>query len=553
LIKSKPWYLVLYFVVLGLLLTSSYLEYRSRYRNLLQLVQDQAAMTAAVIAQSGSGQAYLTEELKQSFIDRALDILILLNQMDAKGELTSDDLDKLINDETILEVSIFNKLGQVDRALSTDYEKSQGASRSEAVWIQENLAPLINKTSDLLILGVDQREDKFMVAIPRDRGGVIACQLSVEAEQDFKYLTAMESALEDLLHVKGLKYLQLALDTQEPYFVAKDGFILDESWDRTPLEDILFQINKEDTTFLEVVRPVFFGSSIGEIRIGFEDETLVSLSHQIIYQVLIRTLLLTLLAFAIVIFLISRQNASFLESEKARIEKEVYHLERLNRLREKQAAMGELAAGVAHEIRNPLNAIGMVAQRLKREFDPSADKEDYDLLTSTMVSEIKRINQSLQEFLEYTRPNSLNYSEIDIADLFEQVHQLYSSQALDKGVKLIVNSAHHIFEADSDYLRQAITNLVKNALEACSSGQQVTMSAQQDAEMIKIIIEDNGAGIKADQLSHIFDLYYSTKDMGTGVGLALTHKIIADHHGMIQVTSEWGKGSKFEIELPVKA
>jgi len=143
--------------------------------------------------------------------------------MDAKGELTSDDLDKLINDETILEVSIFNKLGQVDRALSTDYEKSQGASRSEAVWIQENLAPLINKTSDLLILGVDQREDKFMVAIPRDRGGVIACQLSVEAEQDFKYLTAMESALEDLLHVKGLKYLQLALDTQEPYFVAKDG------------------------------------------------------------------------------------------------------------------------------------------------------------------------------------------------------------------------------------------------------------------------------------------------------------------------------------------
>ncbi|MCF7825006.1 MAG: hypothetical protein K9M55_06590 [Candidatus Marinimicrobia bacterium] len=532
---------------------SSYLEYRSRYRDLLQLVQDQAAMTAAVIAQSGSGQAYLTEELKQSFIDRALDILILLNQMDAKRELSSDDLDELVNDETILEVSIYNKLGQVDRALSTDFEKSQGTSRSEAAWIQEKLAPIINKTSDLLILGVDQREDKFMVAIPRDRGGVIACQLSVEAEQDFKYLTAMESALEDLLHVKGLKYLQLALDDHEPYFVSKDGFMLDESWDRKPLEDILYQINKQDTTLLEVVRPVFFGSSIGEIRIGFEDETLVSLSHQIIYQVLIRTLLLTLLAFAIVIFLISRQNASFLESEKARIEKEVYHLERLNRLREKQAAMGELAAGVAHEIRNPLNAIGMVAQRLKREFDPSEDKEDYDSLTSTMVSEIERINRSLQDFLEYTRPNSLNYSEIDIAELFAQVHQLYGSQALDKGVKLRVKSAHLLFEADADYLRQAITNLVKNALEACSIGQEVKMSAQRDAEIIKIIIEDNGAGIKADQVSRIFDLYYSTKDMGTGVGLALTHKIIADHHGTIQVTSEWGKGSTFEIELPVKA
>ena len=98
---------MLYLFVLGILITSSILEYRSRYDDLLQLVQDQAAMTAAVIAQSGSGQAYLTEELKQSYIDRAIDMLIILNRMDAKKPLSDNDLNELVNDETILQDFIF--------------------------------------------------------------------------------------------------------------------------------------------------------------------------------------------------------------------------------------------------------------------------------------------------------------------------------------------------------------------------------------------------------------------------------------------------------------
>jgi len=561
-LKLNPWYIGLYVVVLTLLILSSYLEYQSRYRDVLQLIQDQSAMTAAVIAQSGSGQAYLTEELKQSYIDRAIDMLSILNHIDKEQELSRSDLDEWVNDETIMDISTYDSNGKKDVGYKTASKTNTPAEiDQDNTWLQNQLQPILSRKTELLIVGVDQKadpvtptdsiEDQFLVAIPRERGGVITCQLSMEAEQNFKYLTAMESALEDLLHVNGLQYLKLALDDREPYYVSKSGEKIDDTWTRKPLADILFEVSKGDTSLLEVVRPVFFNSSLGEVRIGFKADTLLSLKGQIVYQILIRTTLFTLLAFVLLIFLLARQNSALLEEEKKRIEAEVYRLEKLNRLREKQAAVGELAAGVAHEIRNPLNAIGIVAQRLKREFSTGEDQQEYESLTGTMVSEISRINESLQDFLEYTRPTSLNFSTLDLMQFLNSIQDLYKSEAMEQHISLTVQASTLQFDADAEYLRQAISNLVRNALDACESGASINLEGQKKGDMIIVKIIDSGAGIAEDQLSRIFDLYYTTKDMGTGVGLALTHKIIADHHGTIEVTSHPGEGTTFEIELPV--
>ena len=561
-LKLNPWYIGLYIVVLILLMLSSYLEYKSRYRNVLQLIQDQSSMTAAVIAQSGSGQAYLTEELKRSYIDRAIDMLSILNQIDQAQKLSRSDLNKWVNDETIMSITTYDSDGKKDGGFGTVSKNTGAELEQDNTWIQNQLQPILSKKSELIIVGVDQGEsiftphdsiaDQFLVAIPRDRGGVITCQLSLEAEQNFKYLTAMESALEELLHVNGLQYLKLALDDREPYYVTKSGIMVDDSWTREPLADILFKVSKGDSSLLEVVRPVFFNSSLGEVRIGFKADTLLSLKGQIVYQILIRTTLFTLLAFVLLIFLLVRRNAALLEEEKKRIEAEVYRLEKLNRLREKQAAVGELAAGVAHEIRNPLNAIGIVAQRLKREFSTGKDQLEFESLTGTMVSEISRINESLQDFLEYTRPTPLNISSLDLVGFLNSIQDLYKSEAMEQQITLTVQAGTLQFDGDAGYLRQAISNLVRNALDACESGASITLSGQKQGDLIIVNIKDTGAGIAEDQLSRIFDLYYTTKDMGTGVGLALTHKIIADHHGTIEVMSRPGEGTTFEIELPVK-
>ncbi|MEA3286412.1 MAG: ATP-binding protein [Candidatus Marinimicrobia bacterium] len=562
----KPWYITLYVVVLVILTVSSFIEYQSRYRDLLQLIQDQAAMTAAVIAQSGSGQAYLTEEIKQSYIDHAIDVLSILNKVDAEKDLGTNRLDELVNEGNILKVIIFNEQGQVEHAVVKDPVRMKANALNEGEWAQRHLQPIFDGEQDLVIVGVDQeiqedvsginrgldQEARFLVAIARDRGGALACHLSVSDDDEFKYLTAVETALEDLLQVKDLQYLKLTIDDQEPYYVSKLGSVVDESWSREPLEDILYQVSKGDTSLLEVVRPVFFNSSFGEVRIGFNADTLLSLRGQIIIQILIRSTLLTILAFVTLIFLMTRQNAALLKKEKKRIEAEVFQLEKLNRLREKQVAMGELAAGVAHEIRNPLNAIGIVAQRLKREFVPQTDLDEYHTLTGTMVSEIDRINNTLQEFLEYTGPMPLILVRIEVNKILNQVMELYRSQAQANQVDLILDETDLVLEGDGEFLQQALSNIVKNAIEACQAGDRVTLSAHKNRSTIEITIQDTGVGIDQAEQSRIFDLYYTTKDMGTGVGLALTHKIIADHFGAIEVESDPGRGSKFIINLPVK-
>lgn len=146
-LKLNPWYMGLYLVVLSLLLLSSYFEYKSRYRDVLQLIQDQAAMTAAVIAQSGSGQAYLTEELKQSYIDRAIDMLSILNQIDREQQLSRSDLDKWVNDETIMDISTWDTEGKLEGGTRIASKKDQKAAVVEKAWIQSQLQPILSRQS----------------------------------------------------------------------------------------------------------------------------------------------------------------------------------------------------------------------------------------------------------------------------------------------------------------------------------------------------------------------------------------------------------------------
>lgn len=428
-IFKKPWYFTLYLIVMILLVVSSILEYRSRYRDLLYLIQDQALMTTGIIAQSVSAQAALTSE-------------------------------------------------------SMDFEM------------------------------------------------------------------AIETGLNDLLQVRGLQFIQISVgDGGEPFYASKANMVVDETWRRYPLEDILYEIRKDDVRLLEAVRPIFYEMSIGEVRIGFDAEPFLSLRTEMIYRILLRMLLLTILTSVGLMFLLARQNTALLEREKSRIEQEVYRLERINRMNEKQVAMGELAAGVAHEIRNPLNAIGIVAQRLKREFDPIQDTEEYRSLTQTMTSEIEKINHSLNDFLEYTRPTPLKMSQVDLGALFKEIYDLYGNQASEAMVEFSMDIPDFQVEADIEYMQQAISNLIRNAIEACGSGDSVHLSAKHGDGEIEITITDTGMGMESEDLQRIFDLYYSTKNAGTGIGLAITHKIIADHGGSIEVESQVGKGSTFTIRL----
>lgn len=227
-------------------------------------------------------------------------------------------------------------------------------------------------------------------------------------------------------------------------------------------------------------------------------------------------------------------------------------LEDLSKRNEKLTAMGELASGVAHEIRNPINSIGMIAQRLNKEFEPNNDAEDYHRMVTVLKSEVARVNTIVTQFLNYSRPLELQLQETDFDRFINEVYNIFSSQAKVKNldVKLICTNNVKV-KIDTALMIQAIMNLLQNAYDAVEQNGKIEINCQSKKGFLKIKITDNGIGIAEEKQNKIFDLYYTSKKEGNGLGLSITQKIINQHNGEISFKSKENSGSIFTIKIPV--
>lgn len=231
---------------------------------------------------------------------------------------------------------------------------------------------------------------------------------------------------------------------------------------------------------------------------------------------------------------------------------EIKRLEENLKRKDQITAMGHLASGVAHEIRNPLNAIGMIGQRLKAEFSAQDDEEEYAQLTSTVVTETRRINNIIQQFLQFARPAELVKQDTDISTLISDVSNMLRPQARDKKVDYVEHCEKiQRVTIDPDKLKQVLLNLGQNAIDACEPGDTVRLSCAIENDMLVIKVQDSGKGMTDEQQKKIFNLYFTTKEKGTGIGLSLVQQIISQHNGIIEVQSQEHGGSTFSISLPL--
>ena len=215
------------------------------------------------------------------------------------------------------------------------------------------------------------------------------------------------------------------------------------------------------------------------------------------------------------------------------------------------AAIGKLAAGVAHEIRNPLSSIkGFVTYLGKRYEDNSSEKET----TKIMVREVERINRSITQLLEFAKPMAVNKTDININDLILHSLKLVQNDLDQKRIETSVNinTEKKMIYTDNDRMNQVLLNLYINAVEALETGGtlEVLVSDAAENEFIEIRIQDNGPGIDSNLLDQIFDPYFTTKPTGTGLGLSIVHRIIETLNGTIHVESTTGQGTCFIITIP---
>ncbi len=230
---------------------------------------------------------------------------------------------------------------------------------------------------------------------------------------------------------------------------------------------------------------------------------------------------------------------------------EIRRLEKRLQSHERLAALGEMAASVAHEIRNPLGTIEGFARLLRRDL---ADMPAPLQLAERIVAGAQNLNYVITNLLTYARPMRLMTTEIPVATLFEYCRETLEDRAARASVSLtIVPPAPAMtLRCDHRQVMQALLNLGINAIEACQPSQSVHICATQSATSVILHIRDTGCGMPPEQVAKVFDPFFTTKEGGTGLGLSLTRKIIDMHGGDIAVASVPGEGTEFTIELAKK-
>jgi PAS domain S-box-containing protein len=221
---------------------------------------------------------------------------------------------------------------------------------------------------------------------------------------------------------------------------------------------------------------------------------------------------------------------------------------------ERLAALGRITAGVAHEVKNPLNSMRLWLENLKESL-PSEQDAGAQQAVQVLDKEIDRLDAVVKRFLDFTRPVELKLEATDLAELLREVMRVAHPQLQKAGVaveELLNNGIPEVW-ADRDLLKQAVLNLVLNAVEAMTSGGELRVELGRRGEMAEISVSDTGKGIPTENQQKIFQLFFTTRPGGSGIGLATTFRIVQLHNGSIDFQSEAGRGTTFRIELPLAA
>jgi PAS domain S-box-containing protein len=229
--------------------------------------------------------------------------------------------------------------------------------------------------------------------------------------------------------------------------------------------------------------------------------------------------------------------------DRMKLEKQLREVEQLT-------GIGQMAANVAHEIRNPLLAVGGFARQLHEQMDPQDPRREF---TGIILEEVTRLEQILREQLTLERHLQPVLAPVDLNQILRDVRKLLSHGLLSSQIRLVGELAENlpITMGDANQLKQAFLNIIQNAIQSMPEGGTIQVSTVQRGQSIVVRIDDTGPGIPDDVMDKLFVPFFTTRKSGSGLGLAVTRRIIENHGGEIEVMSEVGRGTTFEVSLPI--
>jgi signal transduction histidine kinase len=542
------------------LLAVGVFDYAATRRDLLVLLRQQAIALRQTIAAAARANEAAGAQAEAQIHERLLDNARLLAEIDRRGAMSAALLDRIATTNRLFRVATFRADGT--REYSSGGEGTGfgagGRGFPAAGLLQRLLAGTETEAVGELHSPRWGGRARVAAGIRRANGGAILINADAGEIEALQRQTSLDSLLSDMVAATG-QLAYISLDRGDLH-LAKGELPSAETAGAQPasISDggdgplLERELAAGGRPVLEFAGPVALGEGQpANLRVGLRLDDLRRSEQRMMIRLavsLAAALLLSLLALGTVWL---RQAYSTLSEKHALAEAAL-------RRRDRLSAMGELASTVAHEVRNPLNAIAMSAQRLRREFldavpeGQEEDRAELGQLLGVVEGETRRINDVVQHFLEYARPPRLAPREMDLAAGVRDVVDAARAMAAARGVSLAFESSGGgLAVADAVQLRQAVENLVRNAIEATPPGGAVTVNVATGAKGYSIDVSDTGRGIAAEDLPKVFDLYFTTKPDGTGVGLAVTQQIVSAHGGTIEVDSVPGRGTRMTIRLPL--
>jgi signal transduction histidine kinase len=492
--------------------------------------------------------------LQESVAEYLLEAAHKVDQNDGEKPLSSSDLQTMIEQYLITSIEIYDPKGNLLRGWPPQFRSIAPKS-----FLQE----LIEKKRSVFINLFGKpfsREGEgrwFSIAIWRKIiPGIIALHLNEKQMKRLFHVFAIQRAISDITLREEILFVSVqdasftTLAHTDPALIGKkeeDAFLKNCLQNNRPLTR-LQQAKKGEETF-EVVKSLSFNNKpMGLIRIGFTPKEIHPVLNQIRKNVILSILFFIILGISAITLIWVNQNRHL---------RRMKEMEDRMQLAERLSSLGHLAAGVAHEIRNPLNAISMGLQRLKREFPPleESNKGEYISFTELILQEIRRVNEIIDQFLTLSRPFQLDMRMSSLEQLLKNLITLFQEETSSQGihVQAEIHPDLPFIKMDPERLTQALINIMKNGMEAMGQGGILHIEARSFKDHVEVVISDSGSGIPADQMEKIFNYYYTTKQRGSGLGLPIAHRIIEAHGGQLKMESQVGVGTKATVLLPVSS